>query len=62
MPKKQGTITDEHPVASAIGKALGNIVRSTGLAQAEQPAPKAKKRLPRKLKKNIKKKTAPSAV
>jgi hypothetical protein len=44
---------DEHPIATAVGKALGTLAAKTGLAHAEKP--KAKKRLPRKLKKSMKK-------
>ena len=57
MPKTPAaTKPEEHPIATAIGKTLGTIAKKTGLSHAEPAAPKVKERLPRKLKKERKKK------
>ena len=48
--------SDAHPIATAVGKALGTIAVKTGLARPEEP--KAKKRQPRKAKKAMKKAAA----
>ncbi|MEP7363296.1 MAG: hypothetical protein ABI972_08580 [Acidobacteriota bacterium] len=52
---------DSHPIAAAVGKALGTIAAKTGLAHAEKPKPSAKKRQPRKVKKEMKKAAAKSS-
>jgi len=54
------TTPEDHPIATAIGKTLGTIAKSTGLGPAEPPA--TKKRLPRKLKKSMKKSASASSL
>jgi hypothetical protein len=56
MPKATSAPkSEDHPIATAIGKALGTIVKKAGLATAEPPAARKKERLPRKQKKALKK-------
>jgi len=47
------TTPQDYPIATAIGKTLGTLARATGFGRSEPPAPI--KRLPRKLKKFMKK-------
>ena len=56
MPQQTTTAT-EHPIATAIGKSLGTVARMTGFSAAPPPdIVEPNQRLPRKLKKALKKK------
>ena len=56
MSHTPDTKPEDHRIATAIGKTLGTIAKTVGIGPSDAPAPTAKKRLPRKLKKELKKK------